>query len=67
MDALENGAKMINRAKVVRVIIENKKAVGVEFRQGKESYNAYAPEIVISAAVSAHPVFCETAASWCRI
>ena len=35
-EALENGARMINHAKVDKVIIENKKAVGVEYKRGKD-------------------------------
>ncbi len=48
-EALENGAMMINHAKVDRVIIEKKKAIGVEYKHNKELYRAFAPEIIISA------------------
>ncbi len=47
--ALENGAKIIPRAKVTKVIIENKKAVGVEYKHNKEIYRAYAPDTIIAA------------------
>lgn len=47
--ALESGAMMINRAKVKRVIVEKKKAVGVEYRQGKEHFRAFAPKVIVSA------------------
>jgi hypothetical protein len=47
--ALENSAKIITRAKVQRVIIENKKAVGVEYKHNKETYRAYAPKTIIAA------------------
>ncbi len=47
--ALENGAKMINYAKVEKVIIENKKAIGVEYKHNKEIYRAYAPKIIVAA------------------
>jgi choline dehydrogenase-like flavoprotein len=47
--ALENGAKLITRAKVTKVIIENKKAVGVEYKHNKEIYRAYAPKTIIAA------------------
>ena len=47
--ALENGAKLIPFAKVEKVIIENKKAVGVEYKHNKESYRAYAPKIIVAA------------------
>ncbi|MBC2716589.1 MAG: GMC family oxidoreductase [Desulfobacteraceae bacterium] len=48
-EALENGAKMINYAKVTKVIIENKKAVGVEYKHNKEIYRAFASKIIIAA------------------
>lgn len=48
-DALKHGAKMINYAKVEKVIIENKKAVGVQYKHNKELYHAYAPKIIIAA------------------
>jgi choline dehydrogenase-like flavoprotein len=48
-EALEHGAKMINFAKVEKVIIEDKKAIGVEYKHGKEMYRAYAPKTIIAA------------------
>ena len=48
-DALEHGAMMINKAKVKKVIIKNKKAIGVEYKHNKEVYYAYAPKIIIAA------------------
>jgi choline dehydrogenase-like flavoprotein len=48
-DALNAGAEMINLAKVRKVIIANKKAIGVEFKHKKELYAAYAPQIIIAA------------------
>lgn len=47
--ALEHGAKLINYAKVTKVIIEDKIAVGVEYKLAKETYRAYAPKIIIAA------------------
>ncbi|RJP86882.1 MAG: GMC family oxidoreductase [Desulfobacteraceae bacterium] len=47
--ALENGARIITHAKVERVLIENKKAVGVEYKHNKEIYRAYAPKIIVAA------------------
>ncbi len=55
-DALENGAVMINRAKVTNVILNGNKAVGVEFRRGLRKYRAFAPEIVIAAGGIGSPV-----------
>lgn len=48
-DALEHGAKMINHAKVERVIIEDKKAVGVEYKHNKETFRAFAPKVIVAA------------------
>ncbi len=48
-EALENGARIINNAKVEKVIIENKKAVGVEYRHKKEKFSAYASKIIVAA------------------
>lgn len=47
--AIENGATLINHAKVNKVIIEDNKAVGVEYRNNKEIFLAYAPKIIIAA------------------
>ncbi len=47
--ALEHGAKMINSAMVESVLIENKVAVGVQYKRGKERYRAYAHKIVVAA------------------
>jgi choline dehydrogenase-like flavoprotein len=47
--ALEKGARLITRAKVKKVIIENKQAVGVEYKQNRENYRAYAPNIIVAA------------------
>ncbi len=54
--ALENGAKLINRAKVTKVIIENKKAIGVEYKYNKEIYRAYAPKTIIAAGGIGSPI-----------
>lgn len=48
-DALDNGAIMINKAKVNRVMIENKRAVGVEFTYKKEKYRAWADKVILGA------------------
>lgn len=47
--ALENGAKIITRAKVEKVLIENKKAIGVQYKHNKEIFQAYAPKIIVAA------------------
>lgn len=48
-EALDNGAVIINKAKVNKVIIEHKKAVGVEYRHNRETYQAFAPVTIIAA------------------
>jgi choline dehydrogenase-like flavoprotein len=54
--ALENGAKMINHAKVEKVIIENKKAIGVQYKHNKEIFHAYAPKIIVAAGGIGSPI-----------
>ena len=48
-EALTNGAKIINGAKVNKVILERKKALGVEFTRKFRKYRVFAPKIVVSA------------------
>ncbi len=55
-DALTNGAVLMNRAKVTKVIIEDKTAVGVEFTKGKKKSEAFAPKVIISAGGIGTPV-----------
>ena len=55
-EALANGAVLVNKAKVSKVLIENKKAVGVEYKKGNKKYKAYAPKIVISAGGIGTPI-----------
>ncbi|MBU2647991.1 GMC family oxidoreductase [bacterium] len=47
--AMENGAELIARARVQKVIIENGKAVGVEYKHNMGVHRAYAPKIIIAA------------------
>jgi choline dehydrogenase-like flavoprotein len=48
-EATANGAELIDRAKVSRVIIEDKTAIGVEFTRNGKSIQAFAPKIIVSA------------------
>lgn len=48
-NACENGATLVNRAKVSRVIMENNKAVGVEYTRWGKPHTAYAPKVILSA------------------
>lgn len=55
-DALENGAKMINRAKVKKVIVENNKAIGVEYKHKREVKKVFAPQIIVAGGGIGSPV-----------
>jgi choline dehydrogenase-like flavoprotein len=55
-DALENGAELINGARVNKVIVENRQAVGVEYRHQRSGYRAFADKIVIAAGGIGSPV-----------
>jgi choline dehydrogenase-like flavoprotein len=54
--ALGSRAKIVNRARVTKVIIEDRCATGVEFRKFGTSYRAYADTIIISAGGIGSPV-----------
>ena len=55
-EAITNGAELIDRAKVTKVIIEDKSAVGVEFTRNGRNSTVFAPKIVISAGGIGTPV-----------
>jgi choline dehydrogenase-like flavoprotein len=55
-EALENGAELINGAKVRKVLIEGDKAVGVTYTKGGRTHRTFAPIIVISAGGIGTPV-----------
>jgi choline dehydrogenase-like flavoprotein len=55
-EAVASGATLMNGAKVTRVLIEQGKAVGVEFRTKAEVCQAFASKIVISAGGIGSPV-----------
>ena len=48
-EALANGAELIDRAKVNRVIIEDKTAIGVEYIRNGQSFQVFAPKIIVAA------------------
>lgn len=54
--ALANGAELIDRAKVKRVIVEDKTAIGVEFTRNGRSSRVFAPKIIVSAGGIGSPV-----------
>ena len=55
-EAVQNGARIINQAKVNRVIVENRKAVGVEYKHKKGLHRAFAPKVVVAAGGIGSPV-----------
>ena len=55
-DALANGADLINYARVSKVLLEGKKAVGVEFKKDNKKHQAFAPKVVVSAGGIGTPV-----------
>jgi choline dehydrogenase-like flavoprotein len=48
-EAVENGASIINGARVNRVIIENKAAVGVEYQHRHERHQVFAAKVIVAA------------------
>jgi choline dehydrogenase-like flavoprotein len=55
-EAISSGAKIINHARVSKVIVENNKAVGVEYKKDREIIKVFAPNIIISAGGIGSPV-----------
>ena len=55
-EALKNGAKLITGARATRVIIENKKAIGVEYKKNRTLQTAFAPKTIISSGGIGTPV-----------
>jgi len=55
-EAEKNGADIINNAKVIRVIIENNKAIGVEYKYQGRLHKVFASDIVIAAGGIGSPV-----------
>ncbi len=55
-EAVANGAKLINGAKVKKVLFEGNKAIGVEFTKNRKKYHAFAPKVIVSAGGIGTPV-----------
>jgi choline dehydrogenase-like flavoprotein len=55
-DAMKDGATLLTEARVTRVLLENKKAVGVEFKKDGHVMKAYAKKIVLAAGGIGTPV-----------
>lgn len=47
--AVKNGAELITKAKVAKVIIKKGKAIGVEYKHNKKVFRAYGSKIVVAA------------------
>lgn len=54
--ATDNGAELINGAKVTKVILENNSAVGVEYTKLFKTHQVYADKIVVAAGGIGSPV-----------
>ncbi len=48
-EALRNGAALVDRAKVTRVLIEGGKAIGVEFKKDNRLHKAFAANTILAA------------------
>jgi len=55
-EATTGGAELVNGAKVQRVIMENGKAVGVEYRKNHRTHQAFADNTILSAGGIGTPV-----------
>ncbi|UCE53873.1 MAG: GMC family oxidoreductase [Desulfobacterales bacterium] len=55
-EAVANGAELINRTKVKKVIVEDKTAVGVEFTKNGKTWRAFAAKVILSAGGIGTPV-----------
>lgn len=55
-EAMQNGATLLNHAKVTNVLLENKKAVGVEFKMKGQVYKVHANTVVLAGGGVATPV-----------
>jgi GMC oxidoreductase/NAD(P)-binding Rossmann-like domain len=61
LEAVAEGATLINRAKVLKVLFEKKKAIGVEYKiqRGKKDFDvrqAFGSKIILSAGATASPI-----------
>ena len=48
-EAVASGARMINHAKVDKVLVENDKAVGLQYRHGGMHHKVYASRVIVAA------------------
>ncbi len=59
-DATAKGAQLLDLAKVTRVIVENKKATGVEFTRKGKKYIANADRVIVAAGGIGSPIILES-------
>ncbi len=55
-EAVQKGAVLIDRAKVKNIILDGKRATGVEFKHKGKNYKAFAPKIIVAAGGIGSPV-----------
>jgi len=55
-EALANGAKLINGAKVKKVLFDGSTVIGVEYKKGSKRFKVMAPTVIISAGGIGTPV-----------
>ena len=55
-EAVNHGALLVNGARVGKVIVENRKAIGVEFTKRGTKKSAFAPQVIIAAGGIGSPV-----------
>jgi hypothetical protein len=61
LDAVAEGATLINRARVLKVLVENKRAIGVEYKiqigeKESETRHAFGAKIILSAGATTSPI-----------
>jgi choline dehydrogenase-like flavoprotein len=55
-EAIAHGAELVDRANVKKVIIENKTAIGVEYKKREKTFEAFAPTVILSAGGIGTPI-----------
>ncbi|MBI9075533.1 MAG: GMC family oxidoreductase [Desulfatibacillum sp.] len=60
-EAVQNGAKLLNRAKATQILMDGDKAVGVAYKKYGKEHKAYAPKVIISAGGIGTPMLLRTA------
>ena len=55
-EAIDNGTTLINNAMVTKVLVENNKAVGVEYKIKKKQVKVYGEKVILAAGAAASPI-----------